>query len=312
MTTLSLPQLVQDRLNEIHSGDLTSDCDYRTLLRWQGKVSMDAETALFRGSLIDAGIGLMHERDAWTENEVAKCLADSVPLVLDRLIEEGRTITKSVEENVGKIGKKVAKAMVRYAERIGPLVQTCSLVGVQTPLQFWINGQKFATHADVIVRDHENVFGNGEERLTFLELKWREKVNASRAFLARWHQGIQQWMSGWLGELHLGGEWVTLTENAAVAWVDLPSLHVYEKATWVKDDTGERVLLPKGTARPIHRILRWCGYLEANADAMAAYLMEKPRQWRDGHFPKNPNACEFCSAEPFCRRFDTLRLEFSS
>jgi hypothetical protein len=109
--------------------------------------------------------------------------------------------------------------------------------------------------------------------------------------------------NGWV---QLDDTWIRLEEWPEAAWVHLPHLHRYKRATTSTDENGRTVKFQKGDARPDNAIVRWVQLRQDREAGMTSHLFERIRMMQDGHYPPTPSpeGCKHCECEAFCDRFD--------
>jgi hypothetical protein len=302
-------------VSELHTTDLTDSCPQRVLLRWEGKLLPHAPTALVRGMVAGSACRYMHESMAWDKEDAPDYAMDYAwKQTMQDLEEDQRILTEAVEKNKDAMLKEIRNVLDQYIARLGPLFAKSEFVGCETPCTMTLDGVKFASHTDLIVRDSGNVFGYGKGRLIIFDWKWRQE-SPSRAYLARNLQFATYWLMARQGEF-LIEDWAGYTplpdaDNAQLVWLHLPNLKPYTRKTITYNDNQEQHEYKKGDVRPLRSILKTTQYTDTDTTHIERALTRRVKMYKAGFFPATPepNKCSLCEAESFCPRFDTTPLE---
>ena len=297
--------------SDIHTTDLTEPCLRKVLLRHEEKTEPIAQTALFRGLLAGKVLEHLHEWNS-LDDSIEFVKSESVNMLVAELAAEGRQISDSVEKNIEAIQGEVIQMAELYAKRFMPLFSKCEVLGTELPCRVTIDGIRFASHLDLMVRDTHNTFGYGENRLLIIDWKWRQDA-PTRAYLARNYQFYMYWLSALEGSIltyPAFDGWVKYEENAQLLWFHLPYLAPFKRKTTCKNENGDDVFFAKGDERPINNILRPVNYKIECVKQMREDLTERVKTMRSGFFPKSPDPvrCQVCDAREFCTRGDTPEL----
>ncbi len=298
------------RLAEIHSSELTASCLRKVRHRLNGEVEAVATTALYRGLVAGRCCELFHEMgfDQDPSSVTVAAAAD----IQKQLAHENRMLSESVENNRQDILAEVTMVADLYRERFGPLFERCTFIGAEVPARLSFDGLDFASHLDLVVRDAENVFGYGRNRIIVFDWKWRME-QPSHQYLARNMQFALYYLMVKDGKLKCGPEgfdWVDFGEPPVLVWFHLPSLKPYSRRTTAYNDQGEEQEFVKGDYRPRRSILYRVEYDENQDQAIRDELVSRAAMIENNVFPLNPDpvSCRICEAEAFCTRFDTAQL----
>lgn len=306
------------RLDEIHSSELTADCLRKVQHRLKGEVEGKATTALYRGLVAGRACELLHEMgfDQDPSSITVAAAADTQK----QLAEENRMLSEAVEENRQDILAEVTNVVHLYRDRFGQAFERCTLIGTEVPARYTLSEDglllhpqaEFASHLDLVVRDNENVFGYGKDRIIVFDWKWRQD-QPSHQYLARNMQFALYYMMVKHGRLKCGPdgfEWVDFGEPPVLVWFHLPSLKPYSRRVTAFNDQGEEQEFVKGDLRPTRSVLYRVNYDENQEQAINDELLLRSKMIENDVFPLNPDpvSCRICEAEAFCTRFDTAHL----
>lgn len=295
-------------LGDIHTSDMTEPCLRRVLLRHQQKSEPVAPTALFRGLLVGKWLEYIHEYKSLP--------VDHEELIWNNLVteieSEGRQPSDSVERNREQIQSDVYLVCERYLDRFMPLFNQCEVIGTELPCRTEIEGIKFASHIDLMVRDTNGVFGYGEGKLLIIDWKYRADV-PTRGYLSRNYQFAMYWLCALEGSIMtepLFDVWEKFDEPAQLLWCHLPYLFPFKRKTTVKDLDGNPVVYTKGDERPISSILKDVNFKTQAIEMIKYDIIERVQVMRAGYFPKSPEPvrCTVCDSRDFCTRGDTAEL----
>jgi len=304
-------------LPEIHTGMLTDKCPRRVQLRIEGKARNEAPSALFRGVLIGEVLRSVHENGAWQNDEafigdlVALCEAK----VRKQMAEENRMLTDAVETNLAEMREEIVRHVGWYIERFGARFKVSTLIGCELPCRMKIGKVKFASHLDLVFRDDSGLFGN-KGGIVVWDWKMRQEA-PTRAYLSRNLQLGLYWLMVQEGSICVSPElevWNTFGEVGTAAWVHLPYLKPFGRATVVKDDEGVEREYAKGDTRPDSAIIRECGFRDGAQEKLKSEILmrvEIMRRGLDIAVP-DPTGCHLCECEPWCDRFDTADIKEGS
>ncbi len=291
-------------IEEYHSGDLTANCPREVFHRHRGEFEPLMQTALYRGSFAGKVLEVLHNAGAWANIDVAAAGIIAIDRIKAEIKAEGRVLSDAVKENRKAIHEEAIVGVQRYVARFAERFHACKHIGCELPLRWTHNGTRFASHTDLIVRDTENVFGRGKDRLLVFDFKWRQD-SPTIDFLARWKQGMLYCLGTKYGETLIDGFWTPLDAWPAICWLHMPHLKVYQKKTATKDDQGQPVTFLKGEARPDNSVLRWVPFKEDRAADMIDEIMTKVAMYESGLFPMNPTpvGCFLCPSREWCDSF---------
>ena len=305
------------RLDEIHSSELTSHCLRQVYHRLNSEVQGVATTALYRGLVAGRACELLHQQGF--HSDPSEIVVSAASDVQKTLAEENRMLSEAVENNRLDILAEVTNIVNLYVERFGPKFERCHLIGTEVPARLSIGEGEvdpqtmyFASHLDLVIRDKENVFGYGHDRIIVFDWKWRED-QPSHQYLARYMQFALYYLMVKNGSLKCGPEgfeWISFEEAPVLVWFHLPSLKPYARRTTAFNDAGEEQEFVKGDFRPLRSILHRVEY-DANQDIrIIEELRMRATMIENDVFPLNPDpvSCRICEAEAFCTRFDTAHL----
>lgn len=315
-TTPITYELEPVEIAEWHSSDLNG-CARAVYHQHRGERLDECPTAMYRGLVFGEAAQLMHERNAWDEHGVMVVVKDALRNVDIMLRKEGRPKTASVEENASMIGSEVKRALVAYGARFGDRFSRCKLIGCELPMRLNVGGFDFASHYDLLIRDPDNVWGKGENRLIWADWKWRDSVPTD-GYLARFPQFVLYQLGIHEGHVLIDGHWVGFTDRRtgeqawpAAAWIHGPNLKPYGRATKSKDDDGDTIQFQKGDDRPEYKIINWVNFRQDRLDLMRHIVTERPRLASAGFWPASPDAdkCRFCASSYYCDRADHPKIE---
>ncbi len=290
---------------DVHTTDLTDQCPHRVLLKHEQKIRPVATTALYRGLLAGKVLEAVHDGVDVSLDVISKNLTKE-------LEEEGRVLSDSVAENMAAIELEVSKMTEQYHLRLMPLFDKCEVIGTELPCRLTLGDTNFASHVDLLVRDTNNVFGYGQERLLCIDWKFRQDA-PTKAYLSRNLQMFTYWLTileGSVMAYKAVDGWVEFGEEPQMIWCHLPYLKPFGRKTVVKNDEGEEVTYKKGDERPIANIMREVNLKFDAVESMKRDMLSRVAMMRAGFFPKNPDPirCQVCEAQDFCARGDTPEL----
>jgi hypothetical protein len=303
--TMKLPVI-----EEFHTGDFTPVCPRQVLHKRLGQSSNVVETAWFRGSLAAHALHYIHKNLDWDAN--AAIVYGRAAWYAER-VEQGLFVSESVQEHEGDLVEEVRFVLRQYVERLGGLLAQCEIIGSEVPvhLSFEITNydkgmadyEAFSSHVDLIFRDTNNAFGQGEGRLVIWDHKFRDEA-PSQHWIVRDQQAFIYTLAGKYGEFMLGEQeiWTAFNEWPAFAVVDLQRLKPYARKTVCKT-TGEE--FAAGDERPLERVLWWQDAREDREESMKRSLATSVQAMRLGLYPWNPgHHCRFCGSREWCERSD--------
>ena len=305
MTTLSLD------IAEVHTSDLTEACMRRTYHRRRDEQDPEATTALCRGLMAGECLRYLHLNGM---GDIDGAMLFGERALLIQLEQEGRHPSDAVKKNWDKLTAEVRSAVELYAQRFGPRFDRCELIGCEIPIRWtyepeWGEPIELASHLDLIYRDTENVFLHGEGKLWVPDWKWRDKSPTSD-YLARNLQFALYWLMVRYGSIQTDEDldiWVELGEWPQMAWIHLPHLEPYKRATPRTDRlTGEVIQYKKGDARPDSTVMQPVYFHPDNEASILAELEMRRAMFAAGHYPINPDpvGCNICPSEKHCKRWD--------
>lgn len=232
-----------------------------------------------------------------------------------QLQAERRTISEAVVQGQHDIRAECTAALRQYAARFGERFKRCELVGCEVPVRMEAAGIRFASHVDLCFVDTRGAMHGTKGAFCIWDYKFREDA-PTRAFLARNLQFGLYWLAARRGEFLLSEDmqhWATPAKDTPceTAWIHLPYLKPFGRATTYKDDDGREVMARKGDMRPDRMIVRECGFRDCNADAVLHDIMQHVELIRSGIDLAIPDelGCHLCECEPWCRRHDDATLE---
>jgi len=298
------------RVEEIHSSDLTADCLRKVYHRFRGETEGQATTALYRGLVAGRACELLHEMgfDQDPSSVTVAAAADTHK----QLVEESRDISEAVTNNLQDILAEVTNIVHLYRDRFAQKFSRCQFLGAEIPVRWSLDGIEFASHLDLMIRDTQNVFGYGKDRLVVFDWKWRQE-QPSHQYLARYMQFALYYMMVKHGSAKCGPamfEWIDFGEPPVLVWLHLPSLKPYSRRVVAFNDQGEEQEFVRGDHRPTRSILYKVEYDQSQEVEIENELKMRAKMLREDVFPLNPSpvSCRICDAEAFCTRFDTARI----
>ena len=304
------------RISEFHSGDLTEPCARKVQLWHEGKFVSEMPTAMYRGSVAGKALERLHVSGDWSVDGCTQAMIHAVGAVQDDLKAEKRTLTEAVITNRQEIHEDVARCVMDYAKRFGKRFAACKQIGCELPIRWTMerdDGEPiyFASHLDLLFRDVDGVWGKGEGRLIWWDWKWRQDA-PSNEYLVRNHQFILYQLAVLHGQVMIDDDlWIDFGEWPACAWVHLPYLKPFGRATKALSDNGDVEHYAKGDTRPDRAIVRWAIFRRDRQDDMAGELLERVKMFEAGVFPMTPDpiGCQLCESRQWCPRFDLARLQ---
>lgn len=290
---------------------LTDACPRRVQLRIEGKATLSAPTALYRGVLAGEVLRAYHEDGKWdmTPSMVTSVMAARVR---KQFADEGRILSEAVEKNGEEIHGEVADMAALYVDRFAARFKGAELIGCELPCRMQIGKVKFASHIDLMFRDVHGNLGGAPGQLVVWDWKWRQE-SPTRAYLSRNLQLGLYWMMVQKGSIcySTGFDlWEKYGEVPAVMWCHLPALKPFSRSTTVQDDDGVDRQYAKGEFRPERSIVRDCGFRDGMQQHVEAEILKRVELMKKGldiAIP-DPIGCHLCECEPWCRRFDTAEL----
>lgn len=300
---------------ELHTSDF-DPCPARATLRREGRFDGVAGTALVRGLMIHSALELLHENE---ENATLdEILVAASRKTLLQMEEEGRMPSDAVNNNLNDLVRSMRVVLEHYERRVLPIVNSWTLLGVEIPVYWQLRD-------DVHLSSHIDAMFLTEEGLPIIwDWKWREKAHAAISDLSRSLQLACYWalVAGGEGVVQLKHPpkgWFSDDEGWSapadgspipkVAWVDLPSLKPYSRATLGKDEEGRAVQFVKGDDRPISKIIRYVNMHPSNIDKIKASALFRADMIINGTAPFIPQGCSHCECEAWCPRFDMFEKE---
>jgi hypothetical protein len=296
------------RLAEIHSSELTSSCMRKTYHRLRGEITGETTTALYRGLVAGRVMELMHE--CRFQTDPSELTVEAAADVQKTLLEENRVLSESVENNRGDILGEITEVAHLYIDRLGSTFNQAKLIGCELPCRVTLPFGEFASHMDLVIRDTNNAFGFGEDRLIVFDWKWREEI-PSPQYLARNMQFALYYLMAKRGAIRMTKnlndlDWIEFGEEAVLGWIHLPNFRPYKRRTITKDDQGEEKEYVKGDLRPNRAIFKFVVYEHSQEKQIVEELAMRKKMLENDLFPLNPEpvSCRICDAEAFCNRFD--------
>ena len=296
---------------ELHTSDF-DPCPGRAMLRRGGAFDGVAGTALVRGLMIHQALEIVHTE---YENNIEDVLVRASHHTLAQMEKEGRQPSDAVIRNLDDITREMHGVLDQYVARIVPITKKWTLLGCEVPVYWELRKDvHLSSHVDIL-------FINDRDAPVFWDWKWRVAANASISDLSRslqlacyWsalasgeglfqlgdidEEGVEQIGDGWWrfdpGQLPL----------AKGAWVDLPSLKPYAKATIGTDDDGQACQFVKGDPRPLSRVIRYVDFKENQIDKIVESALRRADMLINEDAPFIPQGCSHCECEPWCPRFD--------
>jgi len=263
------------------------------------------QTALYRGSFVGKALEVVHNDGEWGDAAIRMAGVQAVDMIAADIKAEKRELSDAVKENKSDIHEEAMIAVVQYAERFNERFKACKHIGCEIPIRWTCEGRKYASHIDLLVRDTDNVFERGPDRLILADWKFRQDA-PTIDYLARWQQGMLYALATKYGELLVDGFWVPFNQWPAVCWMHLPHLKVFQRKTTAKDDMGQAVTYTKGDSRPDSAILRWAPFKEERVPSMINEIQTRVAMYDAGLYPMNPTpvGCFLCPSREWCDRFD--------
>ena len=299
---------------ELHTSDLDV-CPGRAVLRREGRYEPRAPGALLRGLIAHECLRLLHSGYA-----VPDLLEPAKEAIIMELDKQGREPTDSALESLPSTMSEIMRVLEVYERRILPLTHRWTLLGLEVPVNWELSPDIYlASHMDA-------VWLNEAGHPVIWDWKWR-KDSPTIADLGRNLQLAAYWgamQSGLvlLDECPEGMEvseedderlWCKMSptgdKTVLAAWIDLPSLKPYSRATIGQDDTGRAVQFQKGDDRPLTRVIRGCHFQKDNLPNVRKELLRRGEMLRPDQEPlfiPQPGMCAHCECEAFCPRFDMV------
>jgi len=294
---------------ELHTSDF-DPCPGRAQLRRNGAFDGVAGTALVRGLMIHNALEMLHYNSDMTSEDI---LSSSSSKTLSVMEDEGRTPSDAVMNNLPTLVRQMHAVLVQYRERVLPITNKWTLLGCEVPV-YW------KLRKDVHLSSHlDAMFMNEEGSIIFWDWKWRA-TSASISDLSRslqlacyWAalasgQGLFQFGEGFGDEILTEVEdgWYSARCIAHGAWVDLPSLKPYSKATMGTDDQGRSCQFTKGDPRPMGRVIRYVDFKQSQIEKIKESALLRADMLINETAPFIPQGCSHCECEPWCPRFDIV------
>jgi hypothetical protein len=290
---------------ELHTSDF-DPCPGRAQLRRNGAFDGVAGTALVRGLMIHNALEMLHYN--W-DCPAADILASSSSKTLSVMEDEGRQPSDAVMANLPTLVREMNVVLEQYIERVLPITKKWTLLGCEVPVYWQLRD-------DVHLSSHlDAMFINSEGLPVFWDWKWRA-TSASFSDLSRSLQLACYWaaIASGNGMFQLKGspklnriqdDWYVFEQcNPKGAWVDLPSLKPYSRATIGTDDEGRARQFVKGDPRPLSRAIRYVDFKESQIDNIKNAALARADMLINGTAPFIPQGCSHCECEPWCPRFD--------
>jgi len=285
-------------ISEFHTTHLIKTCLKAVQLSVEGKVDRRATGALYTGLLVHEALRLIHEQDMW-ENP-AMAVAEAVPLVDAKLIDENRPKSLATETNADDLQREALRMVEGYAVTFADEFADRRLIGCEVPvrLTLMVDGQpaEFASHIDLLTQDaagfvHLDDWKTGEESPT-------------RAFLSRNLQLGMYYLCVQQGSLLLNGEWVSLLETPLVSWIHMRYCMAVKRKTTITDEGGHPLELGAGEMRPRNAIVR--EVMIDNPGAIIRAFETRVRMARANFYPATPSevGCHLCESSRFCEHFE--------
>ena len=304
---------------ELHTTELTTSCDRQAWHRSQGEYTPEVPTAMFRGMVAGEAGQLLHVAQSMGKDPDPEAAVDLAAETTDKIIEdEGRIKTEKVASKEGRaeILAEIVRVMTAYSIRIMPLFRGCTLLGTEIPIRAnFGHGINFASHLDIAFLDDGNNTLVERNGLIIPDFKWTDQT-PTHHFLARYEQFICYWLACKfgairrgemrVGEAHTEGEWWKPGVFPHMAWVHLPALKPYGRATEAKDDNGEVRTFKKGELRPLRQVIKWAPFDPKAGPGALKEIQDRVAMRRAGFWPQRPDkiGCFLCSSEKWCTRFD--------
>ena len=294
---------------ELHTSDF-DPCPGRAQLRRDGAFDGVAGTALVRGLMVHTALELLHIEH---EVDIADLLVRSTEKTLDTMSDEGRMPSDAVSANMDSMVREMHNVLLQYQLRILPLTKDWTLLGCEVPVYWELREDvHLSSHLDVI-------FQREDGKVIFWDWKWRAAANASYSDLGRSLQLATYWaaIASGNGLFKLSGspdldriqdDWYIFPECTPIgAWLDLPSLKPYSRATMGTDDEGRGTQFVKGDPRPLSRVLRYVDFKESQIEKIKEAALLRADMLIQGTAPFIPQGCSHCECEPWCPRFDIVK-----
>jgi len=311
---------------ELHTSDF-DPCPGRAQLRRNGAFDGLAGTALVRGLMIHNALEMLHYNPDMTSEDI---LSSSSSKTLSVMEDEGRTPSDAVMYNLPRLVTEMHVVLEQYVERVFPITKKWTLLGCEVPV-FW------KLRDDVHLSSHlDAMFINSEGLPVFWDWKWRV-TSASICDLGRSLQLACYWGAITSGEglFNITDESITkegqlnssfhkidsgidpieewwfrfnpeVFPDARGAWVDLPSLKPYSRATMGTDDEGRACQFTKGDPRPIGRVIRYVDFKQSQIEKIKDAALLRADMLINETAPFIPQGCSHCECEPWCPRFDIV------
>ena len=215
--------------------------------------------------------------------------------------------------NLPTLVRQMHAVLVQYRERVLPITNKWTLLGCEIPVYWELRKDvHLSSHLDVMFMDQG---GN----IVFWDWKWRV-TSASICDLGRslqlacyWGaiasgQGLFQFGEGFGNEILTEVEdgWYSIRSSACGAWVDLPSLKPYSRATMGTDDEGRACQFSKGDPRPMGRVIRYVDFKQSQIEKIKESALLRADMLINETAPFIPQGCSHCECEPWCPRFDIV------
>lgn len=262
----------------------------RVLLRHEGKVIGQCPGAMYRGILFHEAAQHLH-----TTGELPDMQAIDLA-VRKTLAAENRVLTDSAATNADETCKEVGELIALYSTRFAEWFGASKIIGCEVPIRcaVEVDGEEvqFASHLDLLYRDPHGILCADDYKTgdTAYDTEYAHRSLQAGMY---YHALLR-------GEVFVGGELVSLAEEAHVCFVQVDGLWPYSRKTKAKDDTGQEREFVKGDLRPLSSIRR--DVMVTNPQAIIDEFSTRVRMFRAGHFPTNPNsvACRICESAKWC------------
>ena len=291
---------------ELHTSDF-DPCPGRAQLRRDGAFDGVAGTALVRGLMVHTALELIHLS---SDTPLEDILFKASKTTLATMEEEGRQPSEAVLANLETMTREIHRVLEQYIERVMPLTENWTLLGCEVPV-YW------ELRDDVHLSSHLDALFITDDGIPVIwDWKWRiaaaavSDLSRSLQLACYWGavasgNGLFQLPSGCEGVIHVQDDWHRFEPcSPHAAWVDLPSLKPYARATMGTDDEGRATQYVKGDPRPLSRVMRYVDFKITQLDNITAAALLRADMLLDGTAPFIPQGCSHCECEPWCPRFD--------
>lgn len=318
-------------ITDYHTSDLTRPCIRSVYHARLGETSKLITQALYRGIVASGAMEYLHQVQA-SEWDSIGFIDAAMVFARGKMaseLENGRVISPAVEVSEAEHVESVRVSVVRYIDRIGPMLRQCEIIGSELPIHLvftdsqWLAGEEveISSHMDALVRDHDGVFGRGREKLIIIDHKMRDEhqamVNESPAveYAVRDSQLLVYTLAVRYGVVEItteyGPVWTEFGEWPEAAVCDLRALRPYSRKTQAKGEDGRVVEYERGDDRPMNRILHWTRSRADREDVIRRQIAERIYAMKIGLYPASPTpaGCRFCPSESWCDRADLSHIQ---